>query len=305
MPPLTFCALEPEQDLTSFVALLNSIAAEKGETQDLTEEAQREQVRMLEEAGIRTNRFVAEAGGAIVGFVEVWKIPETLRVPLMIGVHPRWRIQNVGEQLLAHAQQRAKGLGATAFLTYAKPDDAWARAFFPDNSFVCVSGYRKMSTELTSSPAQPEWSETLRVSTYAEVNQPHIITEASGKGWGDLWGHTTPTDQTTAAVLEAYPPESIFLLFSGEEVVGICKVEEVESDDGTLTGIVDAPGIAPDYRSKENYRSLLLESLHWLHKRGCTRVVLESWGELDMALSAYESLGFTLDEHELGYALPL
>ncbi len=162
-----------------------------------------------------------------------------------------------------------------------------------------------MSVNLVETPEQPEWT-ALNVLTYAQVNQPRVYTEASRKGWSDLWGHTTPTEETTAAALDMYPPEGIFLLFSGEEVVGICKANEPKvSGDDTLTGEVDAPGIAPEYRSEVNHRNLLLEALGWLYGRDRRRVVLESWGELDTALAAYESLGFTLDEHELGYALAL
>lgn len=288
-----------ERDLTSYVAYQNSLAASKGEPQEFTEAAQRAQAEMLADADILVERFVAEVGGAVVGFAEVWKVPQTLSTPLMIEVHPEWQ-NRVGRNLLTRASERAKSLGGTALLAYAKPSDENARAFFTENNFVAVSGYRTMCVELRSKPAKPGWSEGLSVLPYTEVDQPHLHSEASHKGWSDLWGHTIPTEKTTAATLEAYSPEGIFLLFSEGEVVGVCKAKA--SEDGEIsTGEVDAPGVAPDYRSEVNYRNLLLEALRWLYERGQQRVTLESWGELDVALAAYESLG----EHALGYALPL
>ena len=302
---ITFRPFKPEQDLTSYVDCLNSVAASKGEPQAFTETTQQEQAELLDEAGIIASRFVAEAQGAIVGFADVWRILETPHAPLMVGAHPEWQGQGVERELVKNAAAVARGLGATSLLAYVQPDDA--RAFFTQSDFISVSGYRKMSAELTEPPAQPQWSETLNVLPYSQVDQPDLYTEASRKGWGDLWGHTTPNEKTTTATLEAYPPEGIFLLSSGDEVVGICKARELKvspsSDAPTVD--VDAPGIAPDWRSKANYRNMLLEALGWLYTKGHRRVVLESWGELDMALAAYEDLGFKLDEHKLGYALPL
>ena len=303
----TFRPFNPEQDLTSYVACLNSIAASKGEPQAFTEVAQREQAEMLDEAGIITNRFVAEAQGAIVGFVDIWKILKTSHAPLTMGIQPEWQGQGVEQELVKDAAKVARGLGATSLLAYVQPNDNDARAFFTTSDFISVSGYRKMSTELMETPAQPRWAEGFSVSTYARVEEPHVHTEACNKGWSDLWGHQVATEKTTAATLKAYPPEGIFLLFSGDEVVGICKARELEaSGNGDApTADVDAPGIAPDYRSEVNYRNMLLEALHWLYQKGHRRVVLESWGELDIALAAYKGLGFRLDEHELGYALSL
>ena len=301
----TFRPFNPKKDSTSYVTCLNSIAAHKGEPQDFTEAAQREQAEALREAGISTHCTVAEVDGAIIGFADLWKIPATPHAPLTVGVHPKWRGQGVGEQLLKRARQQARGFGVTALLAYAQPSDDTARAFFTENGFVAVSGYRKMSVTLTKVPEAPRWSK-LNVLTYAQVDQPYIYTEASSRGWGDLWGHTTPTEETTAAALDMYAPEGIFLLFSGEEIVGICKANEIDlGSDGAFSGEVDAPGIAPEHRSEDNYRNLSLEALRWLYERGHRHVTLESWGEPNIALAAYESLGFTLDEHELGYALSL
>ena len=301
----TFRPFNPEQDLTSYVACLNSIAASKGEPQAFTEAAQHEQAEMLDKAGIIASRFVAEAQGAIVGFADVWKILETYHAPLTLGVQSKWQGQGVEQELVKNVAEVAKGLGATSLLAYVQPDDGDARAFFTKSNFISVSGYRKMSAELTKTPAQPQWSETLNVLPYSQVNQPRRYTEASRKGWSHLWGHTEPTDETTTAALETYPPEGIFLLFSGDEVVGVCKARELEvTDSDAPTADVDAPGIAPDFRSEVNYQNMLLEALGWLYQRGHRRVVLESWGELDTALAAHKGLGFRLDEHELGYALP-
>ena len=303
MPYPTFRAFELEQDLTSFVTCLNSVAASKGELRGFTEETQREQAEMLNEAEMLTRCFVAEVEGKIIGFADIWKGSQTPRAALTLGVHPEWQRQGVGQTLLSHAQQQARGLGATALLAYAHPEDE-TRAFYTKHNFMPVSGFRSRKAELTLLE-KPQWSEGFKVLSYAHVNDPIVHTEASNKGWGDLWGHQIASKKATAAILKAYQHEGILLLFTKGEAIGVCKVQEVDADGDTSTGVIDAPGIAPEYRSEENYRNLLLEALHWLYKRGCTRAVLESWGELDMALSAYESLGFTLDEHELGYALPL
>ena len=66
-------------------------------------------------------------------------------------------------------------------------------------------------------------------------------------------------------------------------------------------GYIDSPGLAPEHRSAELYRTLALAGLQHLAAEEVRRVLLETWGEPEETIAAYKSLGFELDVVELGY----
>ena len=71
----------------------------------------------------------------------------------------------------------------------------------------------------------------------------------------------------------------------------------------TPTGYIDAPGIVPEHRNQQFYTNMLVEAAMWLYNKGHTHMMLESWGDLDLALAAYTDLGFELSEHELAFVV--
>jgi len=78
-------------------------------------------------------------------------------------------------------------------------------------------------------------------------------------------------------------------------IVGLCRVFPA----GRL---IDGPGVLPDGRSPDAYASLLVS--------GCTVLGpgpadLDSWGDSDEVLEAYEDLGFDIVERIQGWELAL
>lgn len=78
-------------------------------------------------------------------------------------------------------------------------------------------------------------------------------------------------------------------------VVGLCLVWPEPR-------LVDAPGVLPEARSPDAYASLLLHACAVLGEGPAT---LESWGDAESVLEAYEDLGFDVVERVQGWELAL
>jgi hypothetical protein len=110
--------------------------------------------------------------------------------------------------------------------------------------------------------------------------------EALARAYAGLWGHrhVSPLVQ---------PPEDAVVV--GLPVVGLCRVFPAER-------LIDGPGVLPEGRSADAYASLLLAACSVL---GAGPAELESWGDADDTIEAYEDLGFDIVERVQGWELEL
>jgi hypothetical protein len=110
--------------------------------------------------------------------------------------------------------------------------------------------------------------------------------EVLAHAYRGLWGHKHVSPL-------AQPPEDAIVV--GLPVVGICRVWPAER-------VIDGPGVLPQGRSPDAYASLLLSACVAL---GPGRAELDSWGDADDVLEAYEDLGFDVVERVQGWELAL
>ena len=106
------------------------------------------------------------------------------------------------------------------------------------------------------------------------------------RSYRGLWGHKSVSPL-------AEPPEGAVVV--GVPVVGICRVWPAER-------LIDGPGVLTEGRSPDAYASLLLSACAVL---GPGSADLDSWGDDDEVLGAYEDLGFDVVERVQGWELAL
>lgn len=106
------------------------------------------------------------------------------------------------------------------------------------------------------------------------------------RAFSGLWGHKYVSPLAT-------PPEGAIVI--GVPVVGLCIVFPEQR-------LIDGPGVLPEGRSPEAYASLLVSACTAL---GAGPADLESWGDSDDVLEAYEDLGFDVVERVPGWELEL
>jgi hypothetical protein len=110
--------------------------------------------------------------------------------------------------------------------------------------------------------------------------------EVMARAYSGLWGHKYVSPL-------AEPPENGVVV--GLPVVGLCRVSTAER-------LIDGPGVLPEGRSADAYASLLVSACAVL---GPGAADLESWGDAEETIEAYEDLGFDIVERVQGWELRL
>ena len=122
----------------------------------------------------------------------------------------------------------------------------------------------------------------VRAGREAPMLEERDYAEVLAQSYRGLWGHKYASPLAT-------PPEDAVVV--GVPVVGICRVWPADR-------LIDGPGVLPDGRSPDAYASLLLSACAVL---GPGPADLDSWGDADDVLEAYEDLGFDVVERVQGW----
>ena len=110
--------------------------------------------------------------------------------------------------------------------------------------------------------------------------------EVLARAYSGLWGHKHVSPL-------AMPPEDAVVV--GVPVVGLCRVFPAER-------LIDGPGVLPEGREPDAYASLLVSACTLL---GPGPADLDSWGDAEETIEAYEDLGFDVVERVQGWELEL
>jgi len=96
------------------------------------------------EQELRSNRLarylVARAGERIVGFAGVWLMVDEAHITTF-GIHPEWRRQGIGRQLLLNLAELSVGIGARRMTLEVRPSNLAAQALYRGLGFE-VAGRR-------------------------------------------------------------------------------------------------------------------------------------------------------------------
>jgi hypothetical protein len=110
--------------------------------------------------------------------------------------------------------------------------------------------------------------------------------EVLARSYAGLWGHKHVSPL-------AQPPDDAVVV--GVPVVGLCRVFPAER-------LIDGPGVLPEGREPDAYASLLISACAVL---GAGPADLDSWGDAEETIEAYEDLGFDVVERVQGWELTL
>jgi hypothetical protein len=171
--------------------------------------------------------------------------------------------------------------------SFAAGDDEAARAdgaellWVHTNDDLSAQGFRRAGAYLRMHadevPLRAREPSYLEERDYAEV---------LARAYSGLWGHKLVSPL-------AEPPEDAVVV--GVPVVGLCRVFPA----GRL---IDAPGVLPEGREPDAYASLLVSACTVL---GAGPADLDSWGDAEETIEAYEDLGFDVVERVQGWELEL
>jgi hypothetical protein len=164
--------------------------------------------------------------------------------------------------------EAARAAGAELLWVHAN-DDLSAHGFRRAGAYV-----RMHADEVPVRRREPSFIEER---DYAEV---------LARAYSGLWGHKHVSPL-------AQPPDDAVVV--GVPVVGLCRVWPAQR-------MIDGPGVLPEGREPDAYASLLVSACSVL---GPGPGDLDSWGDAEETLEAYEDLGFDVVERVQGWELEL
>jgi len=136
-----------------------------------------------------------------------------------------------------------------------------------------------------------------------------LLLQALNDCYLGMWGHQhnpNPTDEElhSPQFLNYYNAEDILLLFDAQNsITGMCslKSEGKKEADGTISDLLDGPGIIQAHRSQGYQHPMVLAGIEHLRRKGQRPITLEFWGDSEEALNLYRALGFEMTQYYLAY----
>lgn len=313
---LTYRKFDMGRDFDGLVVLLREIEQSDHDGEDVSEEALREQLSWVghdpaQDRWVATVRATGTEGDIeqFVGFGAVFVSPNDTHADIYVAVHPAWRRRGIGSGLLTRVLERAQEKGASDARVYANAEHKAPNDFLLKHGFAPVAAYTRMTVAGKHGFPPPDMPAGFMVRSYAEVRDMRVMLEALNRGYEGLWGHRNVSEEEMAEWFPQLPPEGVFLLFASDgSVAGTVRAEmnkHLSELRGTTTGLVDAPGIVPEYRQSHLYRPLILTALHWLAAQNPSHIELESWGDAPETLAVYHALGFKTVQEQISYRLAL
>ena len=292
----------PLLDLSALSHMLTEIEAADRDGEDTSEEYL---LASLDWPNYRPDEdvWVAESDGQLVGYGVALEQPSR-HCTLYVVVHPSQRRKGLGSQLLELTLGRAREVGAKTMLIYTNERNADSNEFLQHHGFISVGSSGALTLPGSSEIPAIEFPAGFQLKKYSEVNEPRILLTALNDCYLDMWGHQhsetrTEEELRSPRFLKYYAADDILLLFDAQNnVCGICslKPEGKKDGDGSVSDLLDAPGVIKEYREQGYQRQLVLAGIKHLRKHDdhTHPITLEFWGESELALNIYYELGFEM-----------
>ena len=256
------------------------------------------------------SQIVLTPQGVVAGYCEVWDVLEPpVKMNLWLQIHPVYRNDGIGNQLLTWAERRSMQALARApeglrivMLSYVPAIDEATRQVFQDSGFKSIRHHWTMVLNMEKEPQAPVWPAGIHVRAMQPdkdaVNILRAVRESFKDHWGymdtpfeeekERWMHTIETDAE-------FDPSLWFLAMDGEEIAGIsiCKMKDYFDPE---IGWVNILGVRRPWRRRGVALALLQHSFGEFFLRSRFKVGLGVDAQsLTGATRLYEKAGMHSD----------
>jgi mycothiol synthase len=294
--------LDPAGDIARVVRMTNEIEAADDSGESITEEQLRSHLSAPGYDVARDGWVVEEPGNAdrLIAEGATIHVNNTTRAYGHVVVHPAWRRQGLGRELMVRVAQRAREQGATYVFSQTDDHVPAGAEFLRGLGFTQVSTWVQMRAPADLALPRAELPPGYVVRSYDAIGDPVVLTEALNRGFT---GHWETRERPLADIehrLEGahVRPDGIFVAYSADgDVAGVCWTSfdvEQNAQRGEQAGHIDSLGISPEHRRRGLGRALLLTGMRWLRAQGQGAIELEAVGNNDLALPLYYSTGYTV-----------
>lgn len=249
--------------------------------------------------------FIAEAGGKIVGFLNITPELVTRRVLLECLVHPEYRRQGLAKRLLEPATQRARELQTTVMHISVAEENISGREILSRLGFTKVRQLLEMSLPIKNIKLPDTLNSGFSV-RHLQPGEEAGLAELQNRCFADTWGFNpnTPEEIAYALNLSGTSVKDVFILYADDKPAAYCwtKINCVSNTTtGEKKGRILMLGVDPDYRGRGIGKLALWAGVSYLKDRGMATVELTVDSDNPAACSLYSSAGFQVLTRNLYY----
>jgi len=249
--------------------------------------------------------FLAEMGGDIIGYMNVWPERAIERAILDCWIHPQHRRKGLATELLDYARQRAKESGAKVVHVNISRDNSLAIRVLEKLYFNCIRRYFEMRLNIDKVDRK-EVDRAVADCRRLLPGEEASLTDIQNRSFAGTWGYNPNTVEEIVYKLNMNKrsPEDVVLACDGDKVVGFCWIENSIKKDaasGKLIGRILMIGTDPEYQGQGVGEKTLLASLSLLKKKKHRFAELAVDSENKAAIALYQSIGFKARTISLWY----
>jgi len=261
----------------------------------------------------------------VVAYVELVSESPFIIHEMAGAVHPNFRGQGIGTQLVRWAENRVQQTineapeGAAIFIQNSVFDDNHpGRNLLAACGFVIVRDFVHLQINMSQKLPDPVWPEGIEVRLLESGDWEKVgpaLYEAFDDHWGNIeyeTGETKETDEGIRRDPQKTDPEAFdsayfnspglcFVAWDGDQVAGscLCNATTVEFPEA---GYIGSLSIRRPWRQHGIGRALTLHALKTFYERGSTHVLTDTDGDsLTKAFSVYQKAGMHIFRREYVY----
>jgi len=295
--PLKIRSFLAEDDLLGLTELVNAARSSALSPEQI--------LAQLSSPGFEINRdcFVTIRGNWLVATGTIYP-QSSQRFFINIITHPDARRQGIGRLLLEHLLRELEQRGGQQVTCAIRASNATAQAFAAACGFTLAGEVCFFDADAGLALPAPQVPSGYSLHSIADLGDPQVFVDACNRCYQDMWGHSENLEPLTVEKVDEWHrqfpnilrPEGMFVLLSSDgRPAGVTRADREGEGDHEVR-VIDAPGVAPEYRHLGLQRSLVLAAAAWLRQNGAGPYQIQTWGDSPQAREIYLSLGFRLDE---------
>jgi mycothiol synthase len=212
-------------------------------------------------------------------------------------VRPRAKGRGIGAALAAHAEERARELGASRLLQHSFGEDVAAHGLLESRGYRPARRHYEMAIELDAEPPAPELPDGLVFDTFREEEAGEFH-DAIGEAFADEWGFVAMPFDEWWGMRKDDDKSLWFVVRDGERIAAYARCESGRFGGG-FVGMI---GTRTAWRQKGLGQGLLLHAFREFWARGIRRVSLGVDSENPTgATRLYERVGMHVESEEVTY----
>jgi mycothiol synthase len=266
-----------------------------------------------------TDWFLAWEAGRLVGYASLYVARGNAHTGSTIHcrgvVHPQWRRQGLGRQLLDTAHRRAVEIlasineGKVTLQCLARDVEEDRQVMFEGFGMTVVRYFVNLARPIDNGLPPVHMPAGFRLRTFDPQHDLKTLWRIDNSAFRDHWGHTDSKLEDIAHWMEAphLRPELWFLAVEEAtgEAVGL-GLNIIDPDwiayTGRQEGYVDTLAVLREHRRRGLGTALLVHSLHALRQAGMNAAHLHADAEnLTGAMRLYERVGFRVRKTDIAY----